>query len=76
MFDMVQNAPYILDFAKVRLDRPPDFSEDVLEDAERRGVEQFEHNWPKVKSLLATLESYQIYYLDARPGNITFADLP
>ena len=74
--DMVQNPPYILDFAKVRLDRPPDFSEDVLEDAERRGVEQFEHNWPKVKSLLATLESYQIYYLDARPGNITFADTP
>lgn len=74
--DMVQQPPYIIDFAKVRLDRPPDFSDDVLEDAERRGEEQFEHNWPKVKSLLATLESYQIYYLDARPGNITFQDMP
>jgi hypothetical protein len=74
--DMVQHPPYIIDFAKVRLDRPPDFSEEVLEEAERRGVELFERHWPEVKSLLATLESYQIYYLDARPGNIAFPDLP
>lgn len=74
--EIVQHPPYIIDFAKVRLDRPPDFSEEVLEDAERRGIEEFGHNWPRVQSLLATLESYQIYYLDPRPGNITFPDMP
>jgi hypothetical protein len=74
--DMVQDPPYIIDFAKVRIDRPPDFSEEVLQEADRRGAEQFEHNWPRVKSLLATLESYQIYYMDARRGNITFPDMP
>ena len=34
--------------------------------------ERFEQNWPKVKSLMAALESYQIYYLDPQPYNIVF----
>ncbi|MBX9789789.1 MAG: hypothetical protein K2Y37_12800 [Pirellulales bacterium] len=74
--DLMQHPPYIIDFAKVRIDRPPDFDEDTLADAERMGRERFEHNWPAVKSLLATLESYGIYYMDPNRGNITFPDMP
>lgn len=71
--DLMQCPPYIIDFAKVRIDRPPDFPEEVLEYEERRGRERFEHHWPTVKFLLAELESYQIYYLDPSPYNIVCA---
>ena len=70
--DFMQRPPYVIDFAKVRIDRPPDFSEEVLQQNERDGWERFEGNWPKVKKLLAALESYQIYYLDPQPHNIVF----
>ncbi|MGC4004838.1 MAG: hypothetical protein QM811_17665 [Pirellulales bacterium] len=73
--DVLQEPPYIIDFAKVRIDRPPEFSEEIVRDNEARCREEFEHNWPKVKSLLLALESFQIYYLDARRGNITFPDM-
>jgi hypothetical protein len=73
--DVMNEPPYILDFGKVRIDRPPDFSEEVLREQEEHGRELFEHNWPAVKRLLAALESYQIYYLDPKPGNITFPDM-
>lgn len=42
--DMMQLTPYIIDFAKVRLDRPPDFSEETVADNECRGAELFEHH--------------------------------
>jgi hypothetical protein len=74
--DLMHNPPYIIDFAKVRIDRPPDFPEDVLREQDQRGQERFEHNWPAVKSLLAALESFMIYYLDPQRGNITFPDMP
>ena len=74
--DLMHTPPYIIDFAKVRIDRPPEFSEDVLNYAEERGRTLFEHNWPSVKLLLNELESYQIYYLDPKRGNITFPDMP
>lgn len=73
--DLMPDPPYIIDFAKVHFDFPPDFPEDKLEEAEREGRERFEHNWPAVKSLLATLESYGIYYTDPNRGNITFPDM-
>jgi hypothetical protein len=73
--DVMHDPPYIIDFAKVRIDRPPDFSLEVMQDVEERGREEFERHWPKVKALLAALESYQIYYLDPRPGNIVFPEL-
>ena len=73
--DLMQKAPYIINFAKVKIDRPPDFSDEVLEQHERDGQERFEHNWPAVKSLMSALESFQIYYLDPKPGNITFPDM-
>ncbi|MEX0866310.1 MAG: hypothetical protein WD030_03060 [Pirellulales bacterium] len=73
--DMMQRPPYVIDFAKVRLDRPPDFSDEVMQDMHTQGKELFEHHWPEVLVLLDDLESFQIYYLDPKPGNITFPDL-
>lgn len=74
--DLMHTPPYIIDFAKVRIDRPPEFSEDVLEQAEKDGRELFQHHWSEVKLLLNALESFQIYYLDPKRGNITFPDMP
>jgi hypothetical protein len=73
--DMMQWPPYIIDFAKVKLNTSPDFSTEVLEDRDAQGIEHFGHHWPEVLVLLAELESYLIYYLDPRPGNITFPDM-
>ena len=72
--DVMTDPPYILDFAKVRIDRPLDFPEDTIREHERQCQEWFQENWPEVCELLATLEGYGIYYLDPRPGNIVFRD--
>lgn len=74
--DLMVRPPYIIDFAKVRLNSSPDFSEDVLRDHDKQGRERFEHNWPAVQSLMRALESMLIYYLDPQRGNITFPDMP
>jgi hypothetical protein len=73
--DFVTKPPYLLDFAKVGIDRPPDFSEEVLEYDERKNRELFRHHWPEVQRLLASLESVGIYYLDPQLSNIRFSDL-
>lgn len=66
--------PFLLDFGKAYLDEAPDFSAEVWRDWEDGRRELFEDRWPEVKSLLAALRAYGIYYLDAKPGNIMFAD--
>lgn len=68
----IVSPPCILDFAKTKIDHPPDFSEEVLRDSEEKGQFEFGENWPRVKAILQTLESFQIYYLDPRPANIMF----
>jgi len=74
--DLMQRPPYIIDFGKVRLFHDPEFSEETKEYSDQEGLERFEHNWPAVKSLMATLESFGIYYADPKRGNITFPDMP
>jgi hypothetical protein len=59
----------------VRIDRPPDFSEETLREHDKRCEEIFQHHWPEVQNLMASLESIGIYYLDPQPSNIVFADL-
>jgi hypothetical protein len=66
--------PFMLDFAKVYLDRPPDFSPEVLTEEEERNLEVFEDRWPRVKSLIYAVRRYGIYYVDPKPGNIMFGD--
>jgi hypothetical protein len=74
--DLMHAPPYIIDFAKVKLNTPPNFSDDVLQQQEMDGLERFEHNWKAVKRLLRELETCLIYYLDPQRGNITFPDMP
>jgi len=74
--DLMQHPPYIIDFAKVMIDRPPDFSDEKINDQYHEGLERFGKNWPAVQSLMLTLESYQIYYLDPSPSNIVFPRTP
>jgi hypothetical protein len=73
--DFITKSPYILDFAKVRIDRPPDFSEEILADSDKKHQELFQHHWPEVQRLMASLESIGIYYLDPQLDNIKFPDL-
>jgi hypothetical protein len=70
--DLMQRPPYIIDFAKVRLNSSPDFSKETIADNEIQGRMLFEDNWPAVKSLMAALESMLIFYLDPKPHNIVF----
>ena len=73
--EMMHQSPYVIDFAKVRIDPPPDFSPEIEEYTENEGQKNFRHNWPRVKCLLDDLASFGLYYLDAKPGNITFPDM-
>ncbi len=70
--DLMQKPPYIIDFAKVRLNFGPDFSEETLAENEAHGQWLFGKNWPAVKMLMNELESYRIFYLDPKPHNIVF----
>ncbi len=66
--------PCVLDFAKSYLDRPPDFSPEVLADWEAETEDLFGEQWPVVCQVLAELRTHGIIYFDAKPGNIRFAD--
>ena len=68
--DIMHEAPYVIDFAKVRLNREPDFSEITKAENDAQGRFLFEDDWPSVQHLLSTLESVLIYYLDPKPHNI------
>lgn len=70
----VVTRPFVLDFAGAYLDRPPDFSPEVLADWLTDKQDQFGPRWPDVQAILRTLESYGIYMEDVNPGNISFAD--
>ena len=70
----IVTPPFLLDFGKAYLDQPPDYSAEVLEDWERERVELFGDRWSEVREALSWLRSIGIYYYDAKPGNITFAD--
>jgi hypothetical protein len=70
--DIVQKPPYIIDFAKVRLNSDPGFSTETLAENDAHGRWLFGKNWPIVKMLMAELETYLIYYLDPKPHNIVF----
>lgn len=65
--------PCVLDFAKSYLDRPPDFSPEVLADWEAETETLFGEQWPVVCQVLAELRTHGIIYFDAKPGNIRFA---
>lgn len=70
--DIVQTPPYVIDFAKVRLNSDPGFSTETLAENDAHGRWLFGKNWPTVRMLMAELETYLIYYLDPKPHKIVF----
>jgi len=66
--------PCILDFAKAYVDRPPDFSAEVLRDCREETANLFDTEWDSVQNLLDALQSIGIFYFDAKPGNIRFGN--
>jgi len=66
--------PSILDFAKAYVDRPPDFSAEVLRDWREETADLFDTDWDSVQNLLDALQSLGIFYFDAKPGNIRFGN--
>jgi hypothetical protein len=68
----IVGPPFCLDFGGAYLDRPPDYSPEVWRDWEEMKSMAFEDNWPNVKKILSTLETYGIYVADVNPANIKF----
>ena len=62
--------PYVIDFASAYLDRPPDYPEEVLADWHTEKEEQFEEDWPRIRSVVYEFERYGVYLVDVRPANI------
>ena len=71
----IVEPPYLLDFGKVYIDRPPPYYHDktIRRIALEERQELFEDRWQVVEGLLFELEKLGIYYVDAKPGNIRFA---
>jgi hypothetical protein len=62
--------PYLLDFGKAFLDKPPDYTAESLDDWEEELVELFGEDVSQVKLVMWQLEKFGIYYRDAKPANI------
>jgi hypothetical protein len=72
----IVRPPFLLDFGKVYLDIPPPYWDDgeIMANWHAEGRENFGKRWATVMSLVRTLESYGIYYVDPKPGNVMFGD--
>jgi hypothetical protein len=72
----IVTRPFVLDFAGAYLYEPPEFSEEILAEAEAERRERFEDRWPKVEEVLAALRALDIHMVDVSPNNIAFQDPP
>ena len=70
----IVTRPFCLDFGGAYLEKPPDFSEEVLADWRAVKMEQFGRHWPEVQLIIAALEVHGIYLMDVHPKNISFLD--
>jgi hypothetical protein len=70
----VVTRPFVLDFAGAHLDKPPEFSEEVMADWLADKQEQFGSRWPEVQAILRALQTFGIHMEDVTPGNISFAE--
>ncbi|MCA9288549.1 MAG: hypothetical protein KDA05_08185 [Phycisphaerales bacterium] len=70
----VVTLPYVLDFAKVSLDAPPDFPDEVVRAEEHRAARLFGPLlWPRVVGILAEFRRLGVWLLDVNPRNIGFS---
>jgi len=66
--------PFVLDFAKCRLDFPIDFPDEALALEEERLQELFDDHWPVAERIRSELRRrWGIYYYDMKLDNIKFA---
>lgn len=66
--------PYVLDFATVTLDQPPDFPKEVLAERQRHWSWVFgAERWARVQIIIAHFQRMGIYLLDPNPRNIAFS---
>ena len=72
----IVTPPYVLDFASAYLDAPPPYANDaaIMSAWEAEKREQFEDQWPTVKSLMSAFRAYGIHLADVKPGNVVFAE--
>lgn len=72
----IVRRPFLLDFGKVYLDGPPPYWSDaeIMANWNAEGRENFGERWTAVLSLVRMLESYGIWYIDPKPGNVMFGD--
>lgn len=67
----VVTRPFVLDFAGAYLDRPLDFSEEVMADWLAWKREQFGPDWPEAAAIVRELEGMGIFLEDVSPSNIS-----
>jgi hypothetical protein len=72
----IVQPPYLLDFAKAYLDRPPPYiyDEQMMANAMAEWRERFGRRWTRVNSAISLLRKYGIYYIDPMPANICYGD--
>lgn len=70
----IVRPPFVLDFASVWLDAPPQFPPEILEAWEQERMEQFGDRWPQAVGVLAALRRLGLHMTDVHPGNIGFDD--
>jgi hypothetical protein len=70
----VVSRPFVLDFAGAYLDKPPDYSDEVLADWRSEKQEQFGERWSDVELILSSLQRYGIYVADVSPSNVSFSE--
>ncbi|QDT70269.1 hypothetical protein MalM25_32150 [Planctomycetes bacterium MalM25] len=70
----IVRPPFLLDFGKAYVDRPPPYWDDsqLVANARAEWAELFGERWPDVAALLGALQETGVYYVDPRPGNIHF----
>lgn len=68
----IVSPPRILDFGADHLDWPPEFSDEIWADWERKNEEQFGADWPAVQMIIGDFEDMGIFLLDPSPANIRF----
>lgn len=66
----IVTRPYVLDFAGAYLDRPPDWSPEVVADWRAEKADPFGPHWPHVQRILWSLERFRIFLSDINPSNI------
>lgn len=66
----IVSAPYVLDFAGARLNRPQDYPPEILREWKREKRSQFGSDWKYIPRIVVGFEKLGIYLADLSPRNI------